>query len=46
MLTVLLILAIAAFVVAVLSAISKAPLWVSVVILCVIELLRQLPLGR
>ncbi len=46
MLTVFLLLAIAAFVCAVLSAIGKAPLWVSVVLLCLIELLRALPLGR
>lgn len=46
MLTVFLILTLAAFIVAVLSAIGKAPLWVSVIILCLIELLRVLPLGR
>ena len=43
MLTVFVILVLAAFVVAILSAIGKAPLWVSVILLCVIELLRILP---
>lgn len=46
MLTVFLLLAIAAFVVTILSAIGKAPLWVAVLILTVIELLRAMPLGR
>jgi len=46
MITVLFVLALAAFIVAILSAIGKAPIWVAVVILCVIELLRALPLGR
>lgn len=46
MLTVFLLLALTAFVVAILSAIGRAPLWVSVLVLCVIELLRALPLGR
>jgi hypothetical protein len=46
MLTVFLLLAVAAFVVAILSAIGKAPLWVSVLLICLIELLRALPLGR
>lgn len=46
MITVLLLLAVAAFVIAILSAIGKAPLWVAVILLCVAELLRALPLGR
>ena len=46
MLTVFLLLAIAAFIAAVVSAMGKCPLWVSVVLLCLIELLRALPLGR
>jgi len=46
MLTVFLILAIAAFIVTVASAMGKAPLWVAVIILCLIELLRVLPLGK
>ena len=46
MLTVFLILALAAFIVCIASAMGKCPLWIAVVILCVIELLRDLPLGR
>ncbi len=46
MLTVFLILALAAFIVTIASALGKAPIWVAVVILCLIELLRALPLGR
>ncbi len=46
MITVFVLLAIAAFIVALASAIGKAPLWVSVVLLCLIELLRVLPLGK
>ena len=43
MLTVFLIIAVAAFIVTILSAINRAPLWVAVHLLCVIELLRALP---
>lgn len=46
MLTVFLILALAAFICAIASAIGKCPLWISVVLLCLIELLRALPLGK
>lgn len=46
MITVFLLLAIAAFVVTIASAMGKAPLWVAMIILCLIELLRNLPLGR
>jgi hypothetical protein len=46
MLTVMVVLALAAFGVTIASAIGKAPLWVAVMILCVIELLRALPLGK
>lgn len=48
MLTVLLILAIAAFICTLLAAARPGwcPLWVAVVLLCVIELIRQLPIGR
>ena len=46
MLTVFIILAITAFIAAIVSAAGKCPLWVAVVILCLIELLRALPLGR
>ena len=46
MLTVFVILAIGAFVLTLLAAINRVPLWIAVVILCLIELLRALPLGR
>ena len=46
MLTVFVILVVAAFIVTLVSATGKVPLWVAVVILCVIELLRVLPLGK
>jgi hypothetical protein len=46
MLTVLIILVLAAFVVTVAAAAGKAPLWVAVLLLCIIELLRTLPLGK
>jgi hypothetical protein len=42
--TVVFLLALAAFVAAIASAIGKAPLWVSVVLLCVIALLQSIPL--
>ena len=35
-----------AFIVAIASAVGRAPLWVAVIILCLIELLRALPLGK
>ena len=46
MLTVIGFLVIAAFIAGIASAIGKAPLWVSVILLCLVELLRILPLGR
>jgi hypothetical protein len=46
MLTVLLVLVIGAFLVCVASAAGKAPLWVSVLLLSVVELLRVLPVGK
>lgn len=46
MLTVLGFLIIAAFICAIVAAIGKAPLWISVVLLCIVELLRILPMGR
>lgn len=45
-LTVMLLLAIAAFICCVASALGKCPLWISVVLLCIIELLHSVPLGR
>jgi len=44
MLTVMIVLVLAAFIVTIASAVGKAPLWVSVIILCLIELIRILPL--
>jgi hypothetical protein len=46
MFTVFVVLALSAFIVTILADIGKAPLWVSVVVLCLIELLRILPLGK
>jgi len=46
MLTVFLLLALAAFVCAIAEACGKCPGWVPVILLCLIELLRALPLGR
>ncbi len=46
MLTVALLLVLAAFVVTIASAMGKAPLWVAVLLLVVLELLRAIPLGR
>ena len=44
MLTVIGFLVIAAFVATIVSAIGKCPLWVAVLLLCVVELIRILPL--
>lgn len=44
-LTVILLLAIAAFLITIASAMGKAPLWPSVLLLVLIELLQLLPLG-
>ncbi len=46
MITVMLLLVLAAFVCTVASAIGKCPLWIAVLFLVVIELLRVVPLGR
>jgi hypothetical protein len=45
-LTVILIIAIAAFAVTIASAMGKVPIWVAVLLLCIIELIRALPLGK
>lgn len=45
MLTVMICLVVAAFVTTIVSAIGKCPLWVAVLLLCVVELLRVLPHG-
>lgn len=46
MLTVLLVLALTAFVCTILHAIGKCPVWVPLIILSLYCLLQQLPLGR
>ncbi len=46
MLTVTLLLALAAFICTLLAALSYCPLWVAVILLAIGELLRALPLGR
>jgi hypothetical protein len=46
MITVILLLVLAAFVVTIASAMGKAPLWVAVLLLVVVHLLTSLPLGR
>ena len=44
MLTVTFLLVIAAFIVTIANAIGKAPLWVAVLLLCVVHLLSVVPL--
>lgn len=46
MLTVIGFLVISAFIATIVSAFGKCPVWVPVLLLCVVELLRILPLGR
>ncbi len=46
MLTVLIVLAVAAFVGTLVAAYNKCPLWIPVLLLCIAELLRVLPLGK
>jgi len=46
MFTVFFVLAVAAFICIIASALGKAPLWVGAILLCIIELLRALPLGK
>jgi len=46
MITVMLLLAIAAFASCVAWAMGKCPGWVPVILLCVIELVRVVPVGR
>jgi hypothetical protein len=42
--TVIMFIVLAAFICAVVSAIGRCPLWVSVILLCIAELLRVIPL--
>jgi len=44
MMTVAVILALAALIIAIMAAIGKAPLWVAVILLAIIELLEHIPL--
>ena len=47
MLTVQFLLAIGAFICTLVSAaVGRVPLWVAVLLLCIIELLRTIPLGK
>ena len=48
MLTVLFVLVVAAFIVCIVTAVRPAwnTLWVAVLLLCIVELLRALPVGR
>lgn len=47
MMTVLMLLALAAFICAIVAANNKCPIWVSVIILCIIALVQcGLPLGK
>jgi hypothetical protein len=46
MLTVLLILAIIALITAIAAAMGRCPISVPVILVCIIELLRELPLGK
>jgi len=43
---VIVILAIAALICTIIHAMGKLPLWVAVILLCIIELLNALPLGK
>lgn len=45
MLTVAALLAIAAFVCIILSALNWVPLWIGTLLLCILELLRIMPMG-
>lgn len=46
MMTVTKVLIVAALITVIMSATGYAPLWVSVLLLCVIELIRVFPLGK
>lgn len=46
MLTVIGVLVLVAFITSVAAAMGKAPLWLAVVLVCIVELLRILPLGQ
>lgn len=44
--TIILLLAVLAFALTIASALGKCPLWIPVFFLALIELIRELPLGR
>ena len=44
--TVLLLLALAAFLCTIASALNYTPLWIAVLLVCVMELLRVMPMGH
>lgn len=44
--TVILLLIIAAFICTIVNALGKCPVWVPLVLLCVVELLHSVPMGR
>lgn len=46
MITVIAILVVSALIVTILAGIGKAPLWVAVLLIAIVEALRILPLGR
>lgn len=46
MLTVLLVVALLAVACTIVAALGKCPIWIPVFLLCVIELVRVLPLGK
>jgi|GEM_PF-2323427 len=46
LLTIYLLLAITAFILTIANALGKCPLWIPVLLLCLIALLNSLPLGR
>ncbi len=46
MLTVMICLVAAAFICTIVSALGRCPLWVAVLLLCVVEMIRVLPLGK
>ncbi len=46
LLTVIFVLVIAAFICTIVAAMGKCPLWVAVLLLCVIALIQVLPVGK
>ncbi len=46
LITVFLILTIIALIVTIVAGVGKAPIWIAVLLLCIIELLRAIPMGK